>query len=53
MLRYDRIMDQFAICRRGGAVACTLAAPIPGFRGLRVRWWGRDEEQPFPEWRIP
>ena len=40
------------ICRRGDAVACTIPTPIPGFRGLRVRWWSRDIEQPFPEWRI-
>ena len=42
----------YVICRRGDAVACTIAVPIPGFRGLRLRWWKRDEEQPFPDWRI-
>lgn len=42
-----------SICRRGGAVACTLPWPIPGFRGLRVRWWSQEEEIPFPEWQIP
>ena|ERR1043166_7693331 len=42
-----------AILRRGGAVACTIADPIPGFRGLRKRWWDRAREVPFPEWKTP
>lgn len=42
-----------AIIRKGGAVACTIDAPIPGFRGLRKRWWSREIERPFPEWRTP
>ena len=29
-------LGQYEIVRRGGAVACTIAAPIPGFRGLRA-----------------
>lgn len=41
------------ICRRGGAVAVTLAEPVPGFRGLRRRWWDRTVEIPFPDWRLP
>ena len=40
-----------AICREGGAVACTIDEPVPGFRGLRERWWRREDERPFPEWR--
>lgn len=43
----------FAICRRGDAIACTIDAPIPGFQGLRQRWWDRALEQEFPEWRTP
>lgn len=43
----------YVICRRGHAVACTLPTPIPGFRGLRTRWWDRNDEQPFPNWRTP
>ena len=39
------------ICRRGDAVACTIDKPIPGFRGLEKRWWSRDEERPFPDWK--
>lgn len=41
----------FVICRKGGAIACTIFDPIPGFRGLRTRWWARDAEQPFPGWQ--
>ena len=41
-----------AICRKGGGVACTIPEPIPGFRGLRVRWWPREAEIPFPDWKI-
>ena len=43
----------WAICRRGGAVAVTLPEPVPGFRGWRRRWWTRDVEVPFPDWRRP
>lgn len=39
------------ICRRGGAVACTISEAIPGFRGLRERWWPRETEIPFPDWK--
>jgi len=39
------------ICRRGDAVACTVPFAIPGFRGLRQRWWKREDEIPFPDWR--
>jgi hypothetical protein len=39
------------ICRRGDAVAVTITQPIPGFRGLRARWWEREAERPFPDWR--
>lgn len=41
------------IVRGARAVACTLDAPVPGFRGLRQRWWPRESELPFPEWRAP
>lgn len=37
--------------RQGGAVAVTIKEPIPGFRGLRVRWWPREAEHPFPDWK--
>lgn len=42
-----------AIIRKGGAVACTINEPIPGFRGLRKRWWDYAAERPFPNWKMP
>lgn len=41
----------YVICRKGGAVACTIEQPIPGFRGLEKRWWSRDDERPFADWQ--
>lgn len=43
----------FALCRGGGAVACTIDAPIRGFRGWRYVWWDHADERPFPDWRTP
>lgn len=37
--------------RAAGAVAVTIAESIRGFRGWRYRWWKREDEQPFPEWK--
>lgn len=42
---------QFSLVRGGGAVACTIAEPIRGFRGWRYRFWDYADEVPFPEWR--
>jgi hypothetical protein len=47
----DGEMHAWEIIRRYGAVACTIPQPIPGFRGLRVRWWKREDEQPFENWK--
>ena len=41
------------ILRRGQSVAVTIPEPIPGFRGLRKRWWDRADEIPFPDWKKP
>ena len=55
------------LVRRGGAVAVTLLeeaetprgeaytrpAFIRGFRGWRYRWWRREQEMPFYDWREP
>jgi len=41
------------LIRGGGAVAVTVDFRIPGFRGWRYRWWPRDQERPFPDWRVP
>lgn len=44
---------RWGICRKGGAVACTVKGRRwDGFRGYRYRWWEREQEGPFPEWRI-
>ena len=51
VVRVHDVGDSFIICRKGNAVACTIADPIPGFRGLRTRWWPRFDEQPFPDWQ--
>lgn len=40
-----------AICRRGGGVAVSIDQVVPGFRGLRARWWRRDDEFAFPGWQ--
>lgn len=40
-----------AIGRKGGAVPVTIPEIIPGFRGLRKRWWHRGAEVPFPDWQ--
>ena len=41
------------LIRRGGAVAVTIDEPVRGFQGYRYRWWERDAEKPFPEWKTP
>lgn len=51
LTRLARANGQWVLCRRGGAVAVTLAEPIPGFRGWRRRWWERWRESEFPAWR--
>jgi hypothetical protein len=40
----------WAICREAGAVACTIEAPVLGFRGWQRRWWPPAAERPFPDW---
>jgi hypothetical protein len=42
---------RFALVRRGDAVAVTIPEPVKGFQGFRYRWWERDAEVPFPDWR--
>lgn len=41
----------WAICRRAGAEAVTIAGEISGFRGWRHRWWDRSVEIAFPTWK--
>lgn len=45
--------NRYALVRHGGAVAVTITEPIQGFRGFRYRWWRRQDERPFPDWRQP
>ena len=40
-----------AIIRRGGAVAVTIDEHIPGFRGLKKRWWDYSAERDFSDWK--
>lgn len=49
--RIARTARGFAIVRKGGAVACTIAETILGFRGWRKRWWQRESEAPFAAWK--
>lgn len=49
--RIERTEGGWIVCRRGDAVACTIDEPIPGFRGLMERWWPREAERPFPDWK--
>ncbi len=42
-----------ALVRKGGAIAVTINEPIRGFQGFRYRWWKREDETPFPEWKTP
>lgn len=41
----------WCLCRRGGAVAVTIAEPVKGFRSWRRRWWKRWQESEFPAWK--
>ena len=41
----------YSLVRGGDAVAVTVDEEIPGFRGYRYRWWDRNLEQPFPDWK--
>lgn len=47
----QRAQNQWAILRKGGAVAVTIPAEVKGFRGYQKPWWGREEEVPFESWR--
>lgn len=40
----------WSLVRHGGAFAVTIPERI---RGFRYRWWDRQEEQPFHDWRTP
>jgi hypothetical protein len=53
-LRFREIrhgQGHLAFIREGGAEAVTIHERITGFRGWRYRWWKREDEVPFPDWR--
>jgi hypothetical protein len=49
--REGQNIGKVVFCRKGGAVAVTIKAPIRGFRGYQYRWWDRKLEIPFPDWK--
>lgn len=60
LLRIEDTTHGYALVRGADAVACTVPDPdrnigmalvMPGFQGVRYRWWERDDEVPFPDWQ--
>lgn len=51
--RFGGAPGSYALVRRGGAVAVTIPEEITGFQGFRYRWWDRNAEVPFEDWRTP
>src|ERR1044072_7348722 len=49
--RFGARPGSYALVRRGDAVACTIPVEVPGFQGVRRRWWNSETEVPFPNWR--
>ena len=48
----DSVVAFESVCiYRVDPVAVTIPEAIAGFRGLRKRWWKREDEIPFPNWR--
>ena len=44
LIRVECDGSRVTFIRGGGAVACTIAEPITGFRGWRYRFWNREDE---------
>jgi len=51
LVRLEETDFGFELVRRDRAEAVTIDEPIPGFRGWRYRWWQREVEREFPDWR--
>jgi hypothetical protein len=51
LVRMESAGRGYALVRHGGAQAVTIPDRIPGFRGFRYRFWPREEEVAFPNWR--
>lgn len=49
----DLARGRYGLIRSGGAEAVTIDEPIRGFQGFRYRWWKREDEKPFPNWKTP
>ena len=49
--RRGDVKKRWKLWRQGGAEAVTIDEHIFGFQGYRYRWWDRENEYPFPEWR--
>ena len=53
LLYIDDLADgRYGLIRSTGAVAVTIDEPIRGFQGFRYRWWDREDEKPFPDWKV-
>lgn len=39
------------LIRGGDARAVTIDEQVKSFRGYRYRWWNREDEKPFDNWR--
>lgn len=53
LVRLERNARGCALVRHNDAVPVTINETIVGFRGFRYRWWDRNIEVPFPEWKQP
>jgi len=54
LIRLDCIdFRSWALVRGGDAMAVTINERMIGFRGWRYRWWSRESERPFPNWKAP
>ncbi len=46
-------VNRFSLVREDGAVAVTIPEYIKEFQGWRYRWWEREQEMPFLDWKRP
>ena len=51
IVRVECDAGRIVFVRWGDAVAVTIDERIRGFQGWRYRWWFREKERPFPDWR--
>ncbi len=53
LVRVERYGRAYSLVRHAGAMAVTIPEFVPGFRSWRYRWWEREIEIPFPDWKNP